>query len=226
MNIGILLARGGSKGIKNKNLQMVDGDTLVGRCVDTMKSSGIFDLIIVSSDSDNILMVSTSHGATSHKRSNVNSQDMSTSEDALLEVFYNYQIKGGTAALIQCTTPLLRVDDLIAMEATFPHNTSTTLVSGYLESMHHWIHDGQNLQPINNSKNLRRSRQMDTFKVFVENGAAYFFDIANFLKTKNRFLANVLPYIMPKIRSIDIDAQLDLELVRKIIAIEKNSNDL
>ena len=57
----------------------------------------------------------------------------------------------------------------------------------------------------------------DILNISRQNGAAYYFDIENFLLKKNRFLDQVLPYIMPKSRSIDIDEQFDLDLVRMII---------
>jgi CMP-N-acetylneuraminic acid synthetase len=51
-------------------------------------------------------------------------------------------------------------------------------------------------------------------KIFVENGGVYAFSIKQFHKTKNRFSENIIPYIMTKRDSIDIDTHDDLFIAR------------
>ena len=50
-----IFARGGSKGLKNKNLKVFDGETLVGRTINQAKKSKLFKKVILSSDSNKIL---------------------------------------------------------------------------------------------------------------------------------------------------------------------------
>ncbi|XP_046808064.1 N-acylneuraminate cytidylyltransferase-like [Lucilia cuprina] len=52
----IILARGGSKGIKNKNLLQFNGNSILGTTIKTIKKSGMFENIWVSTDSDVIEM--------------------------------------------------------------------------------------------------------------------------------------------------------------------------
>ena len=54
--ICILCARGGSKGIKNKNLQLVDGKPLIYYPIKAAQISGVVDKIIVSTDSKKIAL--------------------------------------------------------------------------------------------------------------------------------------------------------------------------
>ena len=78
MNTAIILARGGSKGIQNKNLQKIGNDTLLERAVNTTLQATIFSQIIVSSDSMEILQKVQSNKIVVHKRSSKNSSDHST----------------------------------------------------------------------------------------------------------------------------------------------------
>lgn len=62
-NIAFIFARGGSKGILNKNLQVVGGFTLVTRAIRCARESKLFDRIVVSTDSSEIASEALRHGA-------------------------------------------------------------------------------------------------------------------------------------------------------------------
>ena len=51
MNVAIIPARGGSKGIPLKNLQIVNGRSLLSRTIKSALSSKLIDFVFVSSDS-------------------------------------------------------------------------------------------------------------------------------------------------------------------------------
>ena len=58
-----ICARGGSKGVKNKNLRELLGKPLIAHSILQAKESGVFDVVAVSSDSDEILRVAKQYGA-------------------------------------------------------------------------------------------------------------------------------------------------------------------
>ena len=111
----ILLARGGSKGIVNKNLQSLGNTSLVKRTLMTAHRSNIFDEIILSSDSREILSEANGIGAKTHLRSSDSSNDTATSESALLEVLEHFDLSHGICFLLQCTTPFVTEYDLITI---------------------------------------------------------------------------------------------------------------
>ena len=61
--VGYIFARGGSKGLKNKNLLNFDGKPLIAHTIMNAVNSGLFEDIIVSTDSEEIAKVAIKYGA-------------------------------------------------------------------------------------------------------------------------------------------------------------------
>ena len=58
-----ICARGGSKGVKNKNIKLINGKPLIVYTIEQAKASGLFEHIVVSTDSDDIARISKEYGA-------------------------------------------------------------------------------------------------------------------------------------------------------------------
>ena len=213
----VLLARGGSKGILKKNLEKIDDLPLVCRTTKCALDSKIFDDLIISSDDPEILAAVDQFPVKQHKRSGATSSDSARSEDALREIFNDNQIISGHCFLLQCTTPFVTKHDLrnvyqLALE--FPNNC---VVSGYLDSIHHWIFNSkrQEIKPVAVDMLLRGPRQSNP-SIFTENGGIYAFPVSEFLRSNSRFTTNNIPYVMDKYSSIDIDTEADLKIAKFI----------
>ncbi|XP_013097955.2 N-acylneuraminate cytidylyltransferase A [Stomoxys calcitrans] len=103
----IILARGGSKGIRNKNLLPFNGTTLLGHIIQIVKETKKFSAIWISTDSENIEGEAIKHGALVYKRMPYFAQDSSTSVEAIKEFLYkNKFVK--KFALFQCTSVFLK----------------------------------------------------------------------------------------------------------------------
>ena len=63
MNIAIIPARGGSKRIPGKNIKLFAGKPLITYSIDAAKASGLFDKIIISTDSEEVAEVAIAYGA-------------------------------------------------------------------------------------------------------------------------------------------------------------------
>jgi N-acylneuraminate cytidylyltransferase len=222
----VLLARGGSKGIYEKNIQTLGGVPLVRRTVCAALDANLFQQIIVSSDDKKITSAISDLPITIHKRSKQNSADKSTSEDAIKEVLDYYGIFEGSCFLTQCTTPFITSADMLNVWNLLQENQNCSIVSGYIESLHHWF-----LKDINHEISaispyvLNRGPRQEGQQIFVENGGIYAFKISSFLRYRSRFMKRVFPYIMEKHRSIDIDTVHDLEIARHLLALGVESID-
>jgi N-acylneuraminate cytidylyltransferase len=220
----ILLARGGSNGIVNKNLQSLGNTSLVKRTLMTAHRSNIFDEIILSSDSREILSEANGIGAKTHLRSSDSSNDTATSESALLEVLEHFDLSHGICFLLQCTTPFVTEYDLITIHKMILACPAATIVSGSQESLHHWVYRSDNniIEPVN-SHMLNRQPRQDGLGIFVENGGVYAFPIPKFKRSRSRFMKTVIPYTMDRHRSIDIDDPIDLFIAQRLLEKDKIS---
>ena len=63
MNLAIIPARGGSKRIPNKNIKEFAGKPLIAYSINAAKASGLFDKIIVSTDSEQVAEIARQYGA-------------------------------------------------------------------------------------------------------------------------------------------------------------------
>ena len=114
MKILIIPARGGSKGIKLKNLQRVNGVILVERAIRTAKKANL-DQIIVSTDNPEIMRIASSYGVLVHQRSNETSQDKASTESVILEVIKDYEETWNRDAILgflQVTSPFVSYETI------------------------------------------------------------------------------------------------------------------
>ena len=82
--MGITLARGGSKGIPQKNVIDVNGKPLIQYTIDEVKKSKYIDSIVVSSDDDQILSIAQEQDVDILKRPDFLASNTSTTVDVLL----------------------------------------------------------------------------------------------------------------------------------------------
>ncbi len=223
MQIVIIPARGGSKGIKRKNLALVGGISLLERAIRSSGSAEV-DLAIVSTDDAEIASVAKSLGCLVHNRSNKNSHDTSSSESVVLEVINDLGSDWSdncAIALVQATSPFISPTTIkeclkIALKGKVGFSAASTHRFTWQKEKS-WI-------PLGHPIDYRPRRQELAEKV-VESGAVYAFRKKEFLEKKYRFCAEAVPVYVEPYTDIEIDDETDLELANLLAArfeIEKN----
>ncbi|MCR4740290.1 MAG: pseudaminic acid cytidylyltransferase [Lachnospiraceae bacterium] len=105
-SIAVVTARGGSKRIPKKNIRDFCGKPIIAYSIEAALESGIFDEVMVSTDSDEIAETAIKYGAkVPFKRSGNTSGDFATTEDVLFEVLAMYKAQGRMFDDVCCIYP-------------------------------------------------------------------------------------------------------------------------
>jgi len=222
--LALIPARGGSKGVKNKNIRLVDGKPLISYTINTAKKSECFEDIVVSTDSEEIAKVARVYGASvPFIRPAELSYDKTKSIDVVIHALDTLGKDYDAVCLLQPTSPLRKVEDIKEALIKYEEKGKLTLVSvAELGDPHphkvKLIEDGS-LIPFIPGTQCEVPRQLLPTCYFL-NGAIYIVDV-NFAKQKQTFFdENTVPYIMPSERSVNIDSESDLLLVELLLKYE------
>ncbi len=220
MYVAVIPARGGSKGIKNKNLQTVGGISLVGRAILSAKQAGI-KKIIVSTDSSAIAEEALHYGVLVHQRSELTASDTAKTIDAVAELYNDMQLDiNDICVLLQPTSPLRDARDIQEAVEIFEKRNMQGSVVSTVESEHHpyklliQAKDG-GVQPLHSKAALEMPRQALP-KALRVNGAVYIISFANLISEWTFFAEPITCTEMSEAHSIDIDCVSDLELANRL----------
>ncbi|WP_291953377.1 acylneuraminate cytidylyltransferase family protein [Campylobacter sp.] len=219
MTIAIIPARGGSKGIKNKNLILLKGKPLLYYTIKAAKESKCIDKIILSSDNDEILSYGKSQGIEILKRPAKLALDDTTSDQVLLHTLVNYK-NYENAILLQPTSPFRtnkHIDEAFYIFANENANALISVCEYDNKILKAFVCDeNKNLKGICNDKYPFMPRQKLP-KTYMSNGAIYIVKTKEFLNNLSFLQDTTKYYLMDNISSIDIDNIKDLEKAESIL---------
>ncbi len=217
-----ICARGGSKGVKNKNIRPLNGKPMIAYTIEQAQKSKLFDHIVVSTDSDEIATVALQYGAeVFFKRSAALSSDtagkLDVIKDAFLKSEKHYNQNFSHLIDLDATAPLRDINDIINAYNQFLKDDNDNLITGMPSRRSPYF----NLVELNEegkvvlSKPLDKKllRRQDVPKSYDMNASIYIWKRDALLNNDTLFLEKTGLYIMPEERSIDIDSELDFEFV-------------
>jgi CMP-N,N'-diacetyllegionaminic acid synthase len=205
----VILARGGSKGIPQKNIVNLDNKPLIAYAIEVAKKS-IANDVWVSTDCENIKNTAIRYGAKVIIRPDNISGDSSKSEEALIHFAQNQDFD--ILVFIQPTSPLIQADDLNKGLKLMTNYDS--VFSAYKE---HWIPRWTLNNKPENWDIFNRPMRQDMPEKYVENGAFYITTKKALLESECRYSGKIGIVEMPISRSFQIDTYDDLELIEKLI---------
>ncbi|MGG3681977.1 acylneuraminate cytidylyltransferase family protein [Aeribacillus sp. FSL K6-3256] len=219
--LAIICARGGSKGVPNKNIRLLNGKPLIAYTIECAKKYTKFDRIIVSTDSPKIAEVAKQYGAdVPFLRPKELATDTSPKIPVLQHaVRYLEQEENDRYDLIvdlDPTSPLRTVEDIencvnkmIEKNPNVVFSVTPAHKNPYFNMVEE--KDGR----VYLCKKLDRSitRRQDAPMVYAMNASIYVYKKDFLLNTDSVFSDNTMAVVMPEERSIDIDRPIDFEFV-------------
>ena len=216
--LGLIPARGGSKGVPRKNIRPLAGRPLIAWTIEAARQSRIIDRMVLSSDDDEIIAIATALGA---EAPFVRPPELATDEADALSVVrhalgqladpYDYLV------LLQPTSPLRQSEDIDRTVELCARTGAPCVSVCEPDKSPYWMfecgRDGH-LIPLFNTLPKRRQ---DAPAVAVLNGAVYAARTDQLRAGLDFLRPETVYYMMPKERSIDIDREIDFAVAELMI---------
>lgn len=222
-----ICARGGSKGVPNKNLRDMCGKPLIAHTIERARETAIFDLIAVSSDSQEILDVSSGWGADLLVR---RPDELANDEAPKIPVIHHCLTAAENAKAqifdtlvdLDATSPLRSAADIIGAVKLLESSMVSSVITGAVSHRSPYF----NLVEVDKSGFVRLSKRLETPvtrrqdapKCFDMNASVYVWNRNVFVASPSVFYEDTLLLEMPVERSHDIDSELDFEWVEYLMS--------
>jgi CMP-N,N'-diacetyllegionaminic acid synthase len=210
--VAVIPARGGSKGIRRKNLMPLAGHPLIFYSIyAALKAKGI-DEVFVSTEDEEIAMVSRHLGAEVILRPAELAEDTTPTEPVLehtVEVLEKDGSRVDVVVLLQATSPLRNAEHIDEAIGVFTRHNADSLLAVCRNHGFIWENRNGGFASINYDYRSRPRRQ--DMEQFRENGSIYVTKRDILMNEHNRLGGRIEIYEMSENVSIDIDSLDDLK---------------
>ena len=227
--LAVIPARGGSKGIPHKNIINFCGKPLISYTIEAALGSKYIDYVIVSTDDEEIAKVSIECGAeVPFMRPVELATDTSKTIDSVIYTIRMLRTLGksfNALVLLQPTQPLRTSKDVDEAIEKYEKNGKMPLVSVSEVDDHPILTrtiEKNKLFPLLNVSSTCRRQDMPPF--YKVNGCIYINEI-NELNWNTSLNDNIVPYLMSKSHSVDIDEKLDLVIAEYYLHQRERNED-
>ena len=216
--IAIITARGGSKRIPKKNIKEFCGMPIIAYSIKTAIDCGIFDEVMVSTDSEEIAEISKKYGAiVPFMRSQDTSGDFATTEDVILEVIDKYKKMGKEFEQVCCiypTAPFVTVDILREASKIMDEKNPAVVIP-----VVQFSYPPQRCFIIDNSGYAKfkypeyvNTRSQDLEKQYHDVGQFYIYNVQKLVESNGEIVDDFMPIIISEMQAQDIDNEEDWKL--------------
>ena len=217
--------RSGSKGVKNKNLKLINKKPLMYYTISQAIKSKLFDNIVVSTNSKKILKKAKFYGADGwflrpKKLSSDYSPKVPAINHALFEAEKHYNKKFDIVIDLDATSPLRKVKDILNAYKYFNRKKADILITGCKSKKNPYFNIVEVIKnKLQRVKMLKKNiyRRQDAPKTYDCNASIYIWKKKSLVNFKSFYKAKTAFYEMPESRSIDIDSELDFKLVEFLL---------
>lgn len=226
-----ICARGGSKGVKNKNIRGLAGKPLIAYTINQAQASHLFDVIAVSSDSAEILDVGRQYGADLLVK---RPEELATDTAAKVPVIRHCVVEAervtgkrfDVVVDLDATSPLRWVEDIQGAVNLLENEKVANVITAAPARRSPYF----NLVELGKDGVVRLSkspehpivRRQDSPQCFDMNASIYVWQRETLFESSTLFNPDTGLFIMPVERSTDIDDEIDFEIV-ELLMKKRNS---
>jgi CMP-N,N'-diacetyllegionaminic acid synthase len=215
--VAIIPARGGSKGLKEKNIYPVAGKPLLAWTVLQALASTTIERVFVTTDDEAIASVASEYGAEVIVRPQELAGDKASSESAILHaagvIEQDYHMPLTTIVFLQATSPLRKPDDIDRAVERFYQDGADSLISvTRADDLTLWESREGRWNSVNFDYRNRGMRQ-DRPAQFIENGSIYIFKPEILTTYGNRIGQKLSAFEMEFWQTWEIDTIEEIDLI-------------
>lgn len=223
--LGLIPARGGSKGVPRKNIRLLAGRPLIDHTLAAACASAALTTVVVTTDDDEIAAIAETHNRRALRRPPELAADDTPMLPVIRHALDTLTAQGESfdaVALLQPTAPLRTAADIDAGVALLTSEVDAVVAVTAVPGHHHpdWqfiLVDGQlrlyNGRPI--GQIITQRQALST--TYTRNGALYVTTTRALAAYGTLYGERVRAYIMPAERSINIDGELDFLLAEALL---------
>jgi CMP-N-acetylneuraminic acid synthetase len=226
--LGLIPARGGSKGIPQKNIVLCAGKPLLAYSVEAALSSVYINRVLISTDDAKIAEIAQNHGAEApFLRPDHLAQDETPAlpviQHAVTRLAAQFDWHAAIIVYLQPTSPLRRAEHIdAAIQILLDHQADTVVSVTEVPHQFHPLsvlqHTPNGLMPFLAGEEAPLRRQ-DKPVLYARNGPAVLAMTRQTVMEQNTLYGQkTLPYIMQAQDSLDIDTPFDLKLAECLLS--------
>lgn len=200
MILGLIPARGGSKGVPNKNIRMIYGKPLIVWTIERALESNLLDEIIVSTDSEAIAAVARENGVKVMMRSTELATDIASTQDVMCHILQ--KVPADILVLLQPTSPCRSEGLIDECICEFIENDYDSLATGFVCDYKEY---GSNTLPRQKIKGF-----------FYDDGNVYVIKADQILRG-DRYGKKIGHKLISRYENAEIDDMYDFWLLEKIL---------
>lgn len=208
ITVAIIPARGGSQQVPRKNVSRIGGIPLVERAVRSAAAADGVDLVVVSTDDDEIAEVSAAAGARVIRRPAELSGNTASSESAILHALDELE-RGGdivdVVVFVQGTSPFISSKGIDVAVDDIRSGRSDSVFAAHETYGFLWRRDEGDAASAINHDAAHRPRRQDREPHYLETGAFYAFTADGFRQAGHRFFGRVGIVEVPEWSAVEID---------------------
>ena len=222
--LAIIPARGGSKGLPQKNIKMLGNKPLIIWTIEAAAKAKNISKIILSTDDKEIAEIcSKTNIEIPFMRPNSLAEDNSSAIDVYIYTMNklkkeNIYIQDECVVLLP-TVPFVSAEDIDNAINLFNQNDADSVISTTkLDFPNEWILDVTDSNLIQNTKNNISIQNRQNYKYgVIANGGIYVLRHSLVSKERTYYFDKTLSYEMPPERSVDIDTELDFKFAEFLL---------